>query len=287
MNKEQLQEGLDLLNQPILPIASMVQFFIMTGDFSSVSEIISELPESIETGMGVYTDPSKLLAPYVEQLDLLLKVKNGADVPFRIIDETDNEVDPMTAAAAIVDQQIMAIELEKINSVLCAPCGCRLCCVGPDDSMEQAFFEIPLDDKEVDLFAVEQLDSEASRSSASMAEPPLGGRERPFYERETPLVAHWQKGWSLILPENSSCPNLEPAGGRCLVYEQRPKVCRMPQIFPYVLEPVGEQDGVITKRIQRKLLAVVDCPYVQLLKDEINRYAAACELDLLFKQNKA
>ena len=39
-------------------------------------------------------------------------------------------------------------------------------------------------------------------------------------------------------------------------------------------------------RIRQSLLAVVDCPYVQELQDEIVEYAAASELHLLLKQNK-
>ena len=39
--------------------------------------------------------------------------------------------------------------------------------------------------------------------------------------------------------------------------------------------------------IRRSLLAVLDCPYVRLLQDEIATFAAASELDLVFRHNKA
>ncbi len=285
MQKTLFKDGIDLLEHPVLPIASMVQFFIMTGDFASVTEIIDQLPESIETGTSVYNNPAALLLPYIDQLEFLLAVKNGAELPFKVVDESGNEADSFIAAAAIMDQDILEKELEQINSILCAPCGCTLCCVGPDLSMEQSFFEIPLQAEEVALFAVEKIDIPASRAVSAMVEPPLQLNDKPFYQREKAVVTHWQNGWSLILPESSRCPNLE-GNGRCAVYGKRPSVCRKPQIFPYILEPVVEAGDEVVKRIQRKLLAIVDCPYVQLLKDEIAQYAAACELDLILKQNK-
>ncbi|MCI5127672.1 MAG: hypothetical protein D3907_04035, partial [Candidatus Electrothrix sp. AUS3] len=39
-------------------------------------------------------------------------------------------------------------------------------------------------------------------------------------------------------------------------------------------------------RIRNSLLAVTDCPYVQLLQDEIAAYAAASELQCILKANK-
>ncbi len=71
----------------------------------------------------------------------------------------------------------------------------------------------------------------------------------------------------------------------CRIYPQRPKVCRRPQIFPYVVEPSAEEHQILVLR--NSLLAVVDCPYVSLLQEEISAYGAACELDVIFRQNKA
>lgn len=85
----------------------------------------------------------------------------------------------------------------------------------------------------------------------------------------------------------SSCPNLESQTGRCTVYIDRPKVCRRPQIFSYILEPVTGEDGeIIAQRLRRTLLAIIDCPYVEVLQEEIAAYAAACELNLVIKRNK-
>jgi hypothetical protein len=53
-----------------------------------------------------------------------------------------------------------------------------------------------------------------------------------------------------------------------------------------VVEPVEEAQPPAF-RLRQTLLAVVDCPYVQLLQDEIAAYAAACELEMLFRHNKA
>ena len=40
-------------------------------------------------------------------------------------------------------------------------------------------------------------------------------------------------------------------------------------------------------RLRNTLLAVMDCPYVQELQDVIALYAAASELELIFRRNKA
>ena len=39
--------------------------------------------------------------------------------------------------------------------------------------------------------------------------------------------------------------------------------------------------------LRQSLLAVVDCPYVRQLQEEIAAYAAACELEMVFRHNKA
>jgi Fe-S-cluster containining protein len=151
--------------------------------------------------------------------------------------------------------------------------------------MAQTYFEIPLQSGEGDFFPLERIDTEASRTHRVDEEPPLQVGGRDFFDQSDPMLIHWQRGWSLILPQESRCPNLETSG-RCRIYPDRPEVCRRPQIFPYVVEPV-ERDGESVLRLRQALLAVVDCPYVRLLQDEIAAYAAACELEMIFRHNKA
>ena len=188
----------------------------------------------------------------------------------------------MSALTALVSQRIMEDELGAINSALCGPCGCTLCCIGPDRTMKQEFFEIPLQDEEVDLFSIVRHDNPDIRSHQAMDDQALELEGKPFYKRSDPELFHWQHGWSLILPRKSSCPGLEE-NGRCRVYDNRPQVCRKPQIFSYVLE---ENEHQVQYRLRNSLLAVTDCPYVQVLQDEIAAYAAACELELVLKGNK-
>ncbi|WP_153305762.1 YkgJ family cysteine cluster protein [Desulfogranum mediterraneum] len=287
MEKEVLTQGMELLRRPVLPLVSMVEFFLLTGDFAVVGEVIEQLPDPIETEYARYDDPAALLAPYLEPLQWLIEVSRSAELPFTVQDVAGEELDLMSAATAIVDQRILTAELEQINSLLCAPCGCTLCCTGPEAAMKQDFFEIPLQEEEVGRFAVEQLDSPASRRTTAHAEESLRVDGIPFYERPDSGLVHWADGWSLILPQGSRCPNLEAGSGRCLVYPDRPQVCRRPQIFPYILEPVRDARGqLLGQRLRRSLLAVVDCPYVAALQDEIAAYAAASELELVFKRNK-
>ena len=150
--------------------------------------------------------------------------------------------------------------------------------------MRQDFFEIPLTRDEWRQFPVEQIDTAGSRAKLAEDEVPLKLAGVPFYTASGPRLVHWQRGWSLILPRDSRCPNLEESG-RCRVYSARPQVCRKPQIFAYVVEPVSHQ-GQAAFRLRQSLLAVADCPYVQVLKDDIAAYAAACELEMVFRRNK-
>lgn len=288
MNKETFTTGIKLLQQPALPLISMVQFLYLTGEFETVEEVVAELPEPIETAYTLYERPQQLLAPFLKGLQPLQQLKSGQATFDNVVSPQGDPVDQMTAASAIVAQQVLTLELEAINSALCAPCGCTLCCVGPEPGMEQHFFEIPLDEHEIPLFPVPRIDTDDSRQHCSMDDQPLLVRGKPFYTGQETSLVHWQDGWSLILPTASSCTNLEGSSGHCLVYADRPQVCRRPQIFPYVLELISIRNHHQPRyRLRHSLLGVVDCPYVSLLKDEIAAYAAACELEMIFKKNKA
>lgn len=281
-----LTEGAALLQRPIMPLVSMVQFLFMTGPFTLVSEVIDELPEPIETDRTVYAQPRQLLLEYLDILAGLEALKAGIAQGPAVVDAEGNPVDESTAVAAVIHQQVLERELERINSLLCEPCGCKVCCVGPDESMEQEFFEIPLAQEELDLFQLARVDSGDSRARLANDPEELCLDGQPFYRLSDPVLIRWSSGWSLILPQSSICPNLEERGG-CRVYPDRPGVCRKPQIFPYMVEPVqvaGAETPVM--RIRQSLLAVVDCPYVRELKQEIADYAAASELHLVLKQNK-
>jgi Fe-S-cluster containining protein len=285
INKVLFQAGLDLLHKPVLPLVGIVQFLYLTGDFATVEEIIAQLPETIETSYATYEDAAAYLAPYAGLMRPFVDLKAGKNPAQQVVTSEGEPVDAMTAVTALVSQQILTQELEQINSLLCAPCQCTLCCVGPDAAMAQAYFEIPLQPGETDFFPLERIDSTESRAHRIDDEPPLQVAGYDFFNRPDPVLIHWQRGWSLILPRESKCPNLE-ALGRCRVYPDRPLVCRRPQIFPYMLEPVA-QEGQLVFRLRQSLLAVVDCPYVRLLQDEIAAYGAACELEMIFRHNKA
>jgi Fe-S-cluster containining protein len=305
VKKEDLQDGMALLRQPVLPLASMVQFmYQLGGPGARVEDIIAEMTEPIETGYTVYTEPDKLLRRYLEPLQLLETLKTAGtagteqqpdELKAEVVDDLGQPVDAVTACTAFINQRILEAELEEINSRLCAPCHCRLCCVGPEQGMEQEFFEIPLQAWEAELFALPRHDTSESRTrlalDATADDSLLLIDGHPFYQCSTPQLAHWRNGWSMILPKESSCPALA-RNGRCNVYSNRPLVCRRPQIFAYLLEPLepletletSEQSGKYMMR--NTLLAVTDCPYVQILQEEIAAYAAACELDCLLKANK-
>lgn len=281
------EAGLRLLRHPVRPLLSIVEFILLTGGFATVEEVLALLPESIETETAHYKNARRYLQPYVGELE---RCHNGiADQGFGIPIVLDGDGEPVDSAAAkraLLAQQILEKELEAINSLLCGAHTCTLCCTGPDAAMQQEYFDIPLQAGEETLF------------------PDLGwlqsGQANAATQELDVLAVTWQKaqsgavlarhrqGTSLVLARLGRCPALD-GQGRCSIYAKRPKVCRKPQIFPYLLEQ--EQgcgpEGRPVYRLRNTLLAVMDCPYVQQLQDDIALYAAASELELVFRHNKA
>lgn len=287
LGKEMLATGIGLLRQPVLPLVTIVQFLYLTGDFMTPVEVMAQLPDEIETGFACYRDPARMLEPFADLLRPLADFKAGLPLRTAILDPAGHRVDGITAATALVAQAVLERELTAVNSILCAPCGCTLCCVGPTAAMAQSYFEIPLALREVDRFAVRWVDTDLSRPVSFGEEQVLRWDGSEVEEFDAPTIVRWQHGASLILPKETACPNLT-VSGLCQIYPDRPEVCRKPQIFAYMLEPVDSLlDNTSTLCLRQSLLAVVDCPYVALLRDEIAAYAAACELELVFRRNKA
>lgn len=281
------EAGLRLLRHPVRPLLSIVEFILHTGGFATVEEVLALLPESIETESAHYKKARQYLQPYVEELDRFHSRNLGEDLGCPVVlDENGDPVGEAAAGSALLAQRILEKELEQINSLLCGAHTCTLCCTGPDAVMRQDYFDIPLQAGEETLF------------------PKLGwipaGRPDTALQKLDTLAAAWQEsqsvavlathlqGTSLVLPRLSSCPALD-GQGRCSIYEKRPQVCRKPQIFPYLLEQEQDRgpDGRPVYRLRNTLLAVMDCPYVQHLQDDIALYAAASELELVYRRNKA
>ncbi|ADH86368.1 YkgJ family cysteine cluster protein [Desulfurivibrio alkaliphilus] len=283
------QAGRQLLQRPLLPLVRLVHLLYLTGPFGSLEELLAELNEPLTTAGISYEHPAELLAPFLAVLKPLEGIKKPAPATpsITVLDDQDQPLPTMEALAMLVSQQVMEQELETINSLLCGPCRCSLCCTGPGGEMQQLFFEIPLRAEEVAAMALPRIDTPASRSSDSSSDPPLTIENRPFYQHP-PAVYHWRAGWSMILPRGSRCPQLDDQGG-CRIYPQRPQVCRRPQIFAYVVEAVDRRqtpEDTEVYRAQDKLLAVWDCPYVKLLQDEIATFAQAAGLEPVFRSNK-
>lgn len=290
-DKKELQPGAALLARPLLPLVRLLLMLYLTGPFSRIDEVLAQLHEPLETAGIRYPEPDRLLAPHRDILLNFEKLKTPAATPTpTVLDEARQPLALLEALEYLVCHAVLNRELEVINSLLCAPCRCTLCCTGPDPGMAQEFFEIPLTPKEISLFDLPLIDTSPSRSTDSTAEPPLLHQGREFY-RTGPALYHWRQGWSMILPQAGRCPRLDHRGG-CGIYLQRPKVCRLPQIFSYLLEEqppttgaaAGEAAPVYLAR--HKLLAVWDCPYVQILQDEIGRFAETSGLEPVFRQNK-
>ncbi|OGQ94401.1 MAG: hypothetical protein A2521_09810 [Deltaproteobacteria bacterium RIFOXYD12_FULL_57_12] len=284
------EAGTKLLARPLLPLVRIVQFVYLSGPYKGIEPLLAELPAELEVQDIRYEAPADLLRPMLPVLRTAEAMKKPAalrSLPV-IQDEQRRPLNPFKAMELWVGQQVLTRELERINSLLCEPRGCTLCCVGPDAAagMRQHFFEIPLRDMEVAWFNDPLVDTEASRRVVSMTEPPLVHDNRPFYEGGRALY-RWRNGWSLILPRNTACAQLDSEQGRCRIYAERPEACRRPQIFPYLLEKQENAEEAGTAYIFRnKLLAVWDCPSVRDLKNVIARYAELSGLEPVFMENK-
>lgn len=283
----QFARGAALLANPILPLVRIVQMLYLTGPFERIAPILEELSEPVEMAACTYENPKELLLPYLEDLQLFEQIMQPEQETALVLGETLEPLDRFEALELLVSQRILFRELEKINSLLCGPCGCTLCCLGPTDAMGQVFFEIPLAEGETSRFNLPRIDTGESRQTDPYAEPPLLVAGAPFFQGPTALY-RWKKNWSLILPKAAACPNLAQATGGCTIYPNRPDTCRRPQIFPYALERLPEHDTAERSAYiaRRKLLAVWDCPYVQELREEIGAYAELCGVTPIFKQNK-
>ena len=303
-NNTNSNKGISLLTHPILPLVDMVQFLYLTGSFETIAKVLEEMKESIEIKGSVYENPRQLLAPYVEILQDFEVVKGQRKLPYIfpfIVNEKEEPQARLKSLELWVKQRVLTKELEALNSILCEPCGCVLCCTGPDSGfdeaagytkkMQQDFFEIPLHKKEVELFELQKVDTDQSRSLTAQSATALVIDSTPFYKHDIAMY-HWQNGWSLILPRGSVCPQLETGSKRCRVYAKRPDVCRRPQIFPYIVEEQAEKakrgDGtrVPVYMARNKILAVWDCPYVREYYDEIVAYAERSMLEPVFRKSK-
>lgn len=296
--------GLARLQKPVLPLVNMVQFLYLTGPCETVAEVMHHMTKPVELAGVLHANPRQELeeyTPFLREFEVMKgKKKLSFTFPF-IIDEKQKPLPGRRALELWIKQQVLSRELETINSLLCNPCGCVLCCTGPNSDhdrnsgfrgrMKQEFFEIPLEESEGFLFDVDSFDTAESRTMTARSEPPLLRESRPFYKHNTSLY-HWQNGWSMILPAGAACPRLALDTKKCLVYEKRPQVCRKPQIFSYILEKTPDtakrSDGVLLPvfMARSKLLAVWDCPYVRKFQEEIGAYAEMAQLEPVFKKSK-
>lgn len=303
-DEKKFEQGLSRLKKPVLPLVNMVQFLFLTGPFETIEEVLSRLTKSVELEGVLYENPQQMLNPHkacLQEFEVIKgKKKLSVPLPF-IVNEKDEPVAKRQALEFWIKQQVLSRELEEINSMLCGPCGCVLCCTGPNSRfdelsgfkgrMKQEFFEIPLHDSEIDLFELQRVDTADSRSRTAHSDPPLQLENLPFYKKEAALYG-WENGWSLILPAGAFCPQLADDTKRCTVYAKRPEVCRKPQIFAYVLEKTPDtakrSDGVLIPvyMARSKVLAVWDCPYVRKFQDEIGAYAEMSGLEPIFKKSK-
>ena len=266
-------QGIDGLKSPVWPLLHVSILLFLTGPFKRLDELLDELTSSMEMEGVIYNEPRKKVSNFIEILRPLELLKRGEKIASYIPPISSHEatpIEPLEALTAWIKQCVLERELEDINSLLCAPCNCVICCTGPEPGSKKELFEIPLDENELLLF---DLPRHETLPDTLLEED---------FVHSSPGIYHFAKGWRMILPRGSKCPQLS-RDGRCAIYENRPIVCRKPQIFPYVIQK-NERDDAFIK--EEKLLAVWDCPYVRKLKEEIIQYGQKCGLETIFMENK-
>ena len=278
-----------MLQEPVWPLFQTVVLLALAGEYTPASGIISELPDPVELPAYNCANPAEKLRPYLDLLDRLARVlvtgrPDAGMEPFTITGNGRN-LGLTEAVTEHTRQKVLERELEAVNSLLCKPWSCHICCTGPQENARHRFFEIPLGPDEIDLFAVPAVDSADTRSSSPYDTDDLHINGRPFYEAG-PAIFHWAGGWSLILPRGTECPNLM-AGQGCISYARRPETCKKPQIFAYVINMRNNETKTGTFDLAESLLAVTDCPYVNALREKILDYAQANGLRLVLRANKA
>ena len=271
------KRALRVMKRPLWPLFRLIHLLYLAGGYRELDELLSELPETVDTGDIIYEMPARLVH---EHLDLLKRFVNPTRPGLPRVMGPNGLLDPVEAGMYLAQQALVTRELEVINGLLCRPIGCHLCCIGPEEEDKNLFFEIPLEERECDLFEVPRYCNQDSMSRTPYDDSPLLVGKRPFYQLG-PAIYRWKTGFSLILPRNASCPNLLQGVG-CSIYKLRPDTCKRPQIFAYVIQ----KDGAGVLHLEGKLLGITDCPYVLELKKEIHLYASLNGLDLVLSPNR-
>ena len=135
------EPGLAGLKKPVLPLVHMVQFLYLRSPVGTIEEVLGLLTKPVELENVLYENPPDLLRPYgsfLQEFEILKgRRKPASALPF-IVNEKDEPVAKRQALELWIRQQILSRELETINSLLCGPCGCVLCCTGPNSSFDAA-----------------------------------------------------------------------------------------------------------------------------------------------------
>ncbi len=299
------ESGTKLLKRPVSPLMFFLTLIFFAGDYQDIGQLIDEIPDQLTIKGLTYEKVRQIFGEYLDILrrQNALKPKKDLKVERIVIDPDMRLIDLRRAIALSIKHSIVARELGKINSLLCPRYKCVECCRGPHNHHKDYFFELPLSPDEISLFNVPRVDNASTRSSHAFAEPSPVFEGKEFY-LHPPAIYNWNKGWSLILPRETYCPNLDVEKGKCIIYQKRPEVCRLPQIFPLVLErhydpkavsrfsetlrlsPSDLKDSHNIYIAHNGILGILDCPYVREFQHEIVDYAALSGLKAFFRRSK-
>ena len=130
--------GAAMLANPTLPLVRIVQMPYITGPFKRIARFSMNSTNRWRWRPAPTLIPKRCSCPILKTCNC----SSSLNIPGRRSRWTaSNRLNFWVA------QRILARELENINSLLCGPCDCQLCCLGPSGEMGQVFLRAPCKSK--------------------------------------------------------------------------------------------------------------------------------------------
>ena len=142
-NKDRYTLGRRMLQTPVRPLLSILEFIYITGGFSSIKEVMDQLPDSIETATAVYDNPAKQIQPFLPELTLFQQARTERPSVL-IVDTNDQILDAQSTASFFLAQSVLEKELESINSLLCGCTNARSVAWAQAKICRMNFLKFPL-----------------------------------------------------------------------------------------------------------------------------------------------
>jgi hypothetical protein len=129
----------------------------------------------------VYENAAAYLALHADLMQPLVALKAGEPLLDQVVDSAGTAGGRHDRHRGPGGQRILTRELEQINSLLCGPCNCTLCCVGPEQRWPRPISRFRCNPAKSNTFSVERIDSPISRALRVDDEPSLQVGQPRFF----------------------------------------------------------------------------------------------------------